>query len=336
MLDFLKKQFVEVIEWLERPGQLAWRVPIQDHEIKNGAQLTVREGQVVAFMNEGVMADYFGPGLHTLSTENLPLLSNLMNWDKGFKSPFKSDVVFFSLKEQAGLKWGTGQPITVRDMEFGAIRLRAFGSYSFKINELAPFSQRLLGTLSELTAAALEPQLRSVIQTSIATALGASGIAFLDLAGNQQALSDRIKTEVDKSFAQWGLSCLTFFVESISLPDDVQAHLDKGSEMRVIGDLGRYTQFQSAEAIEAAAHQDGGMAGLGAGVATAAVLGNAMAQGLTASPLAAAVPAANATSVSPEVDPFEQISKLYKLLSIGALSQAEFDAKKAELLARVK
>ena len=131
MLDFLKKQFIEVIEWLERPGQLAWRAPIADHEIKNGAQLTVREGQVAAFMDEGVMADYFGPGLHTLDTENLPLLTNLMHWDKGFKSPFKSDVVFFSLKEQAGLKWGTGQPITVRDAEFGAIRLRAFGSYSF-------------------------------------------------------------------------------------------------------------------------------------------------------------------------------------------------------------
>jgi len=328
MFDFLKKQLVETIEWLEQPGQLAWRVPFHDQEIMNGAQLTVREGQIAAFVNEGQLADYFGPGLHTLDTANLPLLTDLMHWDKGFRSPFKSDVVFFSLKEQVGHKWGTAQPITVRDAEFGAIRLRAFGSYSFRIAEIDPFLRRLLGTLGGLTTAELEPQLRSTIQTAIATALGGSGVAFLDLAANQQALSDRIKAEVDKAFAVWGLGCATFFVESVSLPEDVQAHLDKGSSMRVIGDLARYTQFQSAEAIEAAAHQDGGLAALGAGVASAAALGNAMTQGLT--PAAAPAPAA------PEADPFEQIERLHKLLTIGALTQAEFDAKKAELLARVK
>jgi len=328
MFDFLKKQLIENIEWLEAPGQLAWRVPFADHEIKNGAQLTVRDGQITAFINEGQLADYFGPGLHTLDTANLPLLTDLQHWDKGFKSPFKSDVVFFTLKEQVGLKWGTAQPITVRDAEFGAIRLRAFGSYSFKIEAIDPFIKRLFGTLSELTAASLEPQLRAAIQTAIATALGSSGIAFLDLAANQQAMSDTIKAEVDKAFAQWGLSCPTFYVESISLPDDVQAHLDKGSEMRVIGDLGRYTQFQAAEAIEAAAHQDGGIAGIGAGVASAAALGNAMAQGLT--------PATAPVATAAETDPFEQIERLHKLLTLGALSQGEFDAKKVELLARVK
>ena len=245
-------------------------------------------------MNEGQLADYFGPGLHTLDTANLPLLTDLQHWDKGFKSPFKSDVVFFTLKEQVGRKWGTAQPITVRDAEYGAIRLRAFGSYSFRIEAIDPFIKRLFGTMSELTVASLEPQLRAAIQTAIATALGSSGIAFLDLAANQQRLSDTIKVEVDKAFAQWGLSCPTFYVESISLPDEVQAHLDKGSEMRVIGDLSRYTQFQAAEAIEAASHQDGGMAAIGAGVAGAAVLGNVMAQGLAPAGAAA------------QSDPFEQ------------------------------
>ncbi len=339
MFDFLKKQLIEVIEWLEQPGQLAWRVPFADHEIMNGAQLTVREGQIAAFLNEGTLADYFGPGLHTLDTANLPLLTDLRHWDKGFKSPFKSDVVFFSLKEQAGRKWGTAQPITVRDAEFGPIRLRAFGSFSFAIHEIDPFIKRLFGTLSEMTAATLEPQLRSAIQTSLATALGSSGVAFLDLAANQQALSDRIKSEVDKSFAQWGLACPTFFVESISLPDEVQAHLDKGSSMRVIGDLGRYTQFQSAEAIEAAAHQDGGLAALGAGVAGAAALGNAMAQGLSGASAAASAPSPQpmqaASAPAPDVDPFEQIEKLHKLLTMRAITKEEFDAKKAELLKRV-
>lgn len=325
MFDFLRKQFVDVIEWLEVPGQLAWRVPFTDHEIQNGAQLTVREGQQAAFFDEGQLADVFGPGLHTLTTANLPILTNLQNWDKAFKSPFKSDVVFFSMKEQAGLKWGTSQPVTVRDAEFGALRLRAFGSYSFRIGDLAAFSSRVLGTTSEVTAGALEAQLRSAIQTAMATALGNSGVPFLDLAASQQKLSDQIRGEVEKSFAQWGLTCLSFYVESVSLPEEVQAHLDKGSSMRVLGDLDRYAKFQAAEALQTAAAQEGGLAGLGAGIAAAGVLGGTMAQGLGAGAAAA-----------PAEDPFALIEKLHKLVTAGALTQAEFDAKKAELLARVK
>jgi membrane protease subunit (stomatin/prohibitin family) len=332
MFDFLKKQFVDVIDWLEEPGELAWRVPFEDREIQNGAQLTVREGQAAIFVNEGSVADVFEPGLHRLDTANLPLLSNLMNWDKAFRSPFKSDVVFLSRKEQHGLKWGTAQPITVRDAEFGALRLRAFGSYSFRVHDVETFVSRVVGTLGEVTVFSLEPQLRAAIQTSIATALGGGGVAFLDLAANQQALSDRIRTEVDKAFAQWGLECLSFYVESISLPEDVQAHLDKGSSMRVLGDLGNYTRFQAAEAIEAAAEQDGGgsIVGLGAGMAAATVLGGAMAQGLGTAPMA------GAAAPAPAEDPVAMIEKLHKLVTLGALSQEEFDAKKAELLSRIR
>ncbi|WP_404480572.1 SPFH domain-containing protein [Novosphingobium sp. BL-52-GroH] len=331
MFDFLKKQFVDVIDWLEEPGELAWRVPFEDREIQNGAQLTVREGQAAIFVNEGWIADVFEPGLHRLDTANLPILSNLMNWDKAFRSPFKSDVVFLSRKEQHGLKWGTAQPITVRDAEFGALRLRAFGSYSFRVSDVEGFVARVVGTLGEVSVASLEPQLRAAIQAAIATALGGSGVAFLDLAANQQALSDRIRVEVDKAFAQWGLACLSFYVESISLPEDVQAHLDKGSSMRVLGDLGNYTRFQAAEAIEAAAGQDGGsIAGIGAGVAAATALGGAMAQGLgQGAPVAAAAPV-------PVEDPVAMIEKLHKLVTLGALSQEEFDAKKAELLSRIR
>lgn len=328
MFDFLKKQFVDIIEWLEEPGQLAWRVPFADQEIQHGAQLTVREGQIAAFVNEGRIADYFGPGLHTLETANLPLLSNLMNWDKGFRSPFKSDVVFLSLKEQQGLKWGTAQPITVRDTEFGALRLRAFGSYSIRVSEASPFISRVLGTMSGVAVASLEPQLRAAIQTAMATALGGSGIAFLDLAANQQALSDKIKVEVDKAFAQWGITCLSFYVESVSLPDEVQAHLDKGSSMRVLGDLASYTRFQAAEAIEEAASNDAGVAGIGAGMAAATALGGAMAQGLGAT--SAGQPATTTE------DPLATIEKLHRLVAIGALSQEEFEAKKAELLSRIR
>ncbi len=326
MFDFLKKQFVDVIEWLEQPGQLAWRVPFTDQEIQNGAQLTVREGQVAAFVNEGELADFFGPGLHTLDTANLPILTNLMNWDKGFNSPFKSDVVFLSMREQAGLKWGTTQPVTVRDADFGPLRIRAFGTYSFKIGEVRPFVSRVMGTVGEMTAADIEPQLRSAIQTALAAALGGGGIAFLDLAASQQKLSDAIKVEVEKQFAQWGLTCLSFFVESVSLPEEVQKYIDKASSIRAIGDLDRYTKFQTAEAIEKAAGQDAGLAGLGAGLATASAMGATMTQSLGVATPSAATPE----------DPFALIEKLHKLVTAGAISQAEFDAKKAELLARIK
>lgn len=321
MFDFLRKQFIDVIEWHEAPGQLAWRVPTNGNEIQNGAQLTVREGQIASFLNEGQVADYFGAGLHRLETANLPILTNLMNWDKGFSSPFKSDVVFISLKEQAGRKWGTPQPVTVRDAEFGAIRLRAFGTYAFKVADLKLFIAKVVGTTAEVWVDALDTQLRSAIVTAIATALGAGAIAFLDLAGNQQKLSEAIKVEVDKAFAAWGLSCTAFFVESISLPDEVQAHLDKGSSMRVLGDVGAYTRFQAAEGLGNPGAE--GIAGVGAGIAAGAALGGVM-QG-----------ALGAAAVPPE-DPFALLEKLHKLLTIGAITQDEFDAKKAEILARVK
>jgi membrane protease subunit (stomatin/prohibitin family) len=322
MFGFLRKQFIDVIEWQEQSGQVAWRVPFEGQEIQNGAQLTVREGQVASFINEGQVADYFGAGLHTLETANLPMLTSLMHWDKGFNSPFKSDVVFVSMKEQAGLKWGTPQPVTVRDAEFGAIRLRAFGTYSFVVADLKLFVARVLGTTAQVWAGDVEVQLRSAIVTAMASALGASKIPFLDLAANQQAMSETIRAEVDKAFAQWGLSCPAFFVESVSLPDEVQAHLDKGSSMRVLGDVGAYTRFQAAEALDNSGG-DGGIAGIGAGIAAAGMLGNAMSGALN-------------TPAQPAEDPFALLEKLHKLLTMGAISQEEFDAKKAEILARVK
>jgi membrane protease subunit (stomatin/prohibitin family) len=338
MWDFLKKQFVDVIEWLEEPGQLAWRVPFADHEIQNGAQLTVREGQMAAFINEGVMADVFGPGLHTLNTQTLPILTNLRNWDKAFKSPFKSDVVFYSKREQTGLKWGTTQPITVRDSELGALRIRAFGSYSAQLDKIDVFSAQLLGTTMGMRIGDVEPQLRGAILTSIATGIASSGIAFLDLAANQQKLSDVIKVAVQASFAQWGMTAPAFFLESLSLPEEVQAHLDKGSSMRVLGDLNKYAQFQAAEAITIAAEQSGGIAGVGAGVAAAAAIGGTMSGALGGGGAfgASAVPGAAAPAAAPAEDPFAVIEKLHKLVGMGALTQAEFDVKKAELLARVR
>jgi membrane protease subunit (stomatin/prohibitin family) len=329
LFGFLSKQFVDVIDWVDEPGTLAVRYPMQDREIQNGAQLTVRSGQIAFFYNEGNLADAFQPGLYTLETSNLPLLTALMNWDKGFASPFKADVYFFSQKEQTGLKWGTTQPITVRDKEFGPIRVRAFGSYSFRVEDVAVFSVKVMGSLDRMSVTDIEPQLRAAISTAIASALGGGEIAFLDLAANQSALSDKLKAAVEPAFAQWGLSCTSFYIESLSLPEEVQAHLDKASSMRVVGDLDRFVRFQSAEAIETAAAQSGGVAGAGAGMAAGMAIGQSMAGGMGA---AASAPAAAA----PGEDPYAQIEKLHKLVTIGAITQEEFDAKKAELLGRIR
>lgn len=328
VFDFLSKQFVDVIDWVDEPGVLAIRYPMQDREIQNGAALTVRPGQVAFFHNEGQMADAFGPGMYKLDTSTLPLLTALMNWDKAFKSPFKSDVYFFTQREQTGLKWGTAQPITVRDKEFGPLRIRAFGSYSFRIENPAVFAVKMMGSLDALRLGDLEGQLKGVIATAIATALGGGDIAFLDLAANQTALSDKLKGAVETAFAAWGLTCCSFFVESVSLPEEVQKHLDKSSSMNVIGDLDRFVKFQSANAIETAAGVEGGMAGIGAGAAA----GMAIAQGLAGSVSGGAAPAAAA----PQEDAFAQIEKLHKLLTVGAISQTEFDAKKTELLSRIR
>jgi membrane protease subunit (stomatin/prohibitin family) len=331
VFDFLSKQFIDVIDWVEEPGVLAVRYPMQDREIQNGAQLTVREGQMAAFINEGQVADVFGPGLHTLETANLPILTSLMNWDKAFKSPFKSDVYFFSQKEQIGLKWGTAQPITVRDQEFGPLRIRAFGSYSFRIEDVGPFAVRIMGTLEKIRVETLEPQLKAAIATAMATGLGGGAIPFVDLAANQTALSEKLKEAVQAAFAQWGLSVQSFYVESLSLPEEVQKHLDKASSMRVLGDLDRYAKFQTAEAIEKAADNPGGMAGIGAGAGVGMAIGQAMATGL-----GTGGGGGGGAAPAPGEDPFALIERMHKLLTIGAITQEEFDTKKAELLGRIR
>jgi membrane protease subunit (stomatin/prohibitin family) len=328
LLDFLSGQFVEVIDWVEEPGMLAIRYPMKNRDIKNGGQLTVREGQTAFFYNEGKVADVFQAGLYTLETENLPVLTALMNWDKGFKSPFKAEVYFFTAKEQAGLKWGTAQPITVRDKEFGPLRIRAFGSYSFRVENVPVFAAKLMGTLDQLTVADIESQLRGVIATALASGLGKGETSFVDLAGDQAALSERLLAAVAPAFEQWGLKCCSFFVESLSLPDNVQEYLDKASSMRVVGDMDKYVKFQAADAIDIAAAQSGGVAGLGAGAAAGMAIGQGMAGAFGGG-------GSGGGAAQPGEDPYAQIEKLHRLMTAGAITQEEFDAKKAALLAKI-
>jgi membrane protease subunit (stomatin/prohibitin family) len=286
--DFLAKQFIDVIQWTEpEDGVLATRYPMQDMEIQSGAQLTVRESQMAAFINEGHLADVFSPGLYTLTTHTLPLLTNLMNWDKEFKSPFKSDVYFFSTRIQTDQRWGTATPITIRDKEFGAVRLRGYGIYSWHVFDPRIFHGKVSGTRDVYMVGDIEGQLRNTIVATMTDAFAQSTVPFLDMAANQTELGRKIAESLKPVFAALGLMLDTFVVENLSLPEELQKPLDARIGMNMVGDLGRYTQFQVANSMPiAAANEGGGVAGagvgLGAGLAMAQQVMNAMKPGETA------------------------------------------------------
>jgi membrane protease subunit (stomatin/prohibitin family) len=276
--DFISKQFIDVIEWVEpENGILAYRYPMQDREIQNGGQLTVRDSQLAVFVNEGKIADQFMPGLHKLSTNTLPILTYLKNWDKAFQSPFKSDVYFFSTRMQTDQHWGTPQPITIRDKEFGAIRLRAFGIYSYHLVDASTFYTKVSGTRDQYMVADLEGQLRNTIIGTLTSVFAQSNVPFLDLAANQQQLGQTAAEQLKPGFTALGLALDTFVVENLSLPDELQKILDQKISMTMVGDMNRYTQFQVAQSMPiAAANEGGGGAGLGAGLGVGMGMAQAM------------------------------------------------------------
>jgi membrane protease subunit (stomatin/prohibitin family) len=276
--DFISKQWIDVIEWVEpEEGILAYRYPMQDREIQNGGKLTVRESQLAVFVNEGRVADAFGPGLYTLTTQTLPILTYIMNWDKAFKSPFKSDVYFFSARIQTDQHWGTQNPITIRDKEFGAIRLRGFGIYSYHLSDAKTFYTKISGTRDLYRVADLEGQLRNTIIAKMTDAFAASQVPFLDMAANQGALAEKISETLKPSFTEYGLTLDSFVVENLSLPDELQKVLDQRISMNVLGDMGKFTQYQVAQAIPvAAANEGGGAVGIGAGLGAGVAMGQAM------------------------------------------------------------
>jgi len=284
-MSFLSKQFIDVIQWTEpEDGILAYRYPMEDMEIQNGGKLTVRDSQMAVFVNEGRIADVFGPGLYTLSTQTLPILTYIMNWDKAFKSPFKSDVYYFSTRLQTNQRWGTATPITIRDKEFGAIRMRGYGIYTYKIADPKVFYQKLSGTRDMYRVPDLEGQLRNTIVARMTDTFAQSSVPFLDMAANQQELGQKITDNLKPSFADLGISLEAFVVENISLPDELQKMLDQRISMNMLGDMNKYTQFQVAQSMPIAAANEGGGAagigvGLGAGMAMAQSMMNAMKPG---------------------------------------------------------
>lgn len=333
ILDFARKQFVDVIQWTEdSDGVLAYRYPMADMEIQYGAQLTVRDSQAALFVDEGQIADLFAAGRHVLTTRNIPVLTNLRNWDKFFESPFKSDVIFFSTRLQLDRKWGTPNPITIRDPEFGMVRIRAFGMYSFKLSDPTLFYKEVCGTREIYTVNDLDGQLRNVMVAELTTLFAESKVAFLDMAANQMGLSESIKVKMTPIFARYGLALDNLVVENISLPEELQTILDKRISMNVIGDLSRYTQFQVAESIPIASANEGGIAGAGAGLGAGMVMGQTMAQAMI-NATDNNTPS-NTSQISQDDIP-ATIERLHGLVSKGILTQAEFDAKKAELLKKL-
>ncbi len=280
--DKLKGELVDIIEWLDPTSDtMVWRFDRYNNEIKYGAKLVVRESQAAVFVNQGKIADVFQPGLHTLETRNLPILSTLLGWYHGFESPFKAEVYFCNTRQFTDLKWGTKNPVMLRDAEFGPVRLRSFGTYTLRINDPGTFIREIAGTNAHFTTADIADQLRNMIVSRFTDILAESRIPVLDLAANYDELGNFVLTRIRGEFNNYGLDLTKLLVENISLPPEVEQALDKRTSMGVIGDLSKYAQFQAAQAMEAAAENPGGMAaggmGMGMGFAMAQQMGQTLA-----------------------------------------------------------
>ena len=278
LMDWAKGQFIDIIEWTE-PSQneiLAHRFTRHNNEIKNGAKLIVREGQAAGFVKEGQLADVKLPGMYTLDTKNMPILSTILGWKYGFESPFKCEVYFISTRQWTDQKWGTQNPIMYRDPEFGPVRLRAFGNYAFKVTDPGTFLKELVATDPSFELYEISAQFRNVVVSRFIDALGSSRIPMLDLAGNYEKVGKIALEKIAPEMAKMGVSLTQFFVENISLPPEVEEALDKRAKMSVLGNLDQYTKLQTADAIPVAAGNPGGIAGLGVGLGAGVAVGQQM------------------------------------------------------------
>jgi len=279
LLDKLRGELIDIIEWTEPAHSdiLAYRFPRYQNEIKMGAKLVVREGQTAVFVNEGQLADVYRPGTFTLQTENMPILSTIRGWKYGFHSPFKAEVYFIAMRQWTDLKWGTANPIMLRDPEFGPVRVRAFGTYAMHVSDAATFLRQLVATDPNFETYEITNQLRNAIVSRFADAIGQAKIAVLDLAGNYDKIATVARTQIGPELAAMGLELTAFYVENISLPAEVEQALDTRTKMGVIGNLDQYTRYQTANAIPTAAANPGGIAGIGAGLGAGMAIAGQMA-----------------------------------------------------------
>ncbi|WP_037907127.1 SPFH domain-containing protein [Actinacidiphila yeochonensis] len=279
LFDAIRGEFVDIVEWTDDSRDtIVWRFPRHDNEIKMGAKLVVRESQTAVFVNEGQIADVFTPGTYTLQTQNMPLLSTLKGWKYGFDSPFKAEVYFVTTRQFTDMKWGTANPVIVRDPEFGMVRLRAFGAFAAKVVDPAALLRELAGTDPQFRTEEVQEYLRQMVVGKLATALATSGVPMLDLATRQDALGTQLAAALSKELEPVGIVLPRFVIENISLPPEVEQAIDARSRMGIAGDLDQYTRFQAANAIgDAARNPGGGGEGVGLGV------GMAMGQRIAAS-----------------------------------------------------
>lgn len=285
VFDFIKSELIDIIEWTDDSSNLmVYRFPDKDKEVKMGAQLTVRNSQVAVFVNEGKIADIFTPGRYTLTTANMPVLTTLKSWKYGFESPFKVDIYFINTKQFTNQKWGTSNPIMMRDQDFGMLRLRAYGIYSFKVDDAKIFLEELFGTNSTFNTEDISEHLKKMLVSGLADLIAESKIAAIDLSMYYDELNEQAAKKMDVSFKSFGLTLTSFIIENISLPKEVEEAMDKRTSMGVLGNLDQYTKFQAAEAIrDAAQNEGGGLAQAGVGLGAGAALGNIMGQSLNSS-----------------------------------------------------
>ena len=280
LISKIRGEFIDIIQWLDdSPDTLLYRFERYENEIKYGAQLVVRESQVAVFVNEGQIADVYSPGTYTLETKNMPILTTLKGWKYGFHSPFKVEVYFANTRQFTDRKWGTSNPIMMRDPEFGPIRLRAFGNYALRVKDPAELIRQVAGTDSRFSTEEITEQLKNIIITRFSDLLAESGIPAIDLATQYDELSATVEKKIADEFTEYGIELTKFLVENISFPPEVEEAIDKRNSMGVIGNLDRYMQYQSANAMQSAAENPGGAAGEGIGLGMGFAMANQMVKG---------------------------------------------------------
>jgi membrane protease subunit (stomatin/prohibitin family) len=331
IFDFIKGEFIEVIDWVDdTQDTVIYKFPDKGNKIMNGAQLTVRESQVVVLMNEGEFGDVYIPGRHELTTKNMPITTTLKSWKYLFDSPFKVDIFYVSTKQFTNLKWGTSNPIIIRDTDFGQVRLRSFGSYTMRVIEPKKFIKEFAGTQPWVRVDAINEQLRNTIISKLSEGLAEAKISVLDLAANFTEIGEKLKPVFQKEFDVWGIELCQFYIENVSLPEEVEKMLDKSTELNILKDkLNQFNQMQGGIALENMANNPGAAstAGLGAGV----ILTNMLQQQQQ--------PTGGNTTTSNEAGDKQKLVDLLKQLgelkAQGILTEEEFNQKKSELLGKL-
>src|SRR5690348_13637480 len=317
LFDKIRGELIDIVQWLDDSRDtIVWRFPRYENEIKMGAKLVVREGQAAVFVNEGTIADAYPPGTYTLETQNMPILSTLKGWKYGFHSPFKAEVYFVNTRQFTEMKWGTPNPVIVRDPEFGMVRLRAFGAYSIRVVDPPKLLRELVGTDPQFRTEEVAEYLRQMIVGRLGNALATAKIPMLDLAAHQDQIGVQLAGVLSEDLSDVGIHIAKFIIENISVPPEVEAMLDKRTSMGIVGNLDQYTKFQAANAIEDAANNPGGGAGEAMGIGLGVAVGQAAAASLNAAGHSPAPPAAGPP-------PLPQPTQWYA--GVGGIQQGPFD-----------